>query len=326
MSLHRLLARRLALGLATIWAVLTAMFALFTLTDDWAFARREGALRFGGADETEIEAAREAYLAERGLDQPIGEAYVDWLWNTFTLQWGDSFASGDAATAIVADATLTSAAYVLPGVALAVVVAVLLGTHSAMGRGSTTERTGRSAAYLLFGLPNFWLGAIIVVSTVGIGGLAFRRHSAVAPAFDLPFALEYALPAMLVATTLLGALLSHARAHSLEYVSVDLTRLVRAKGGNPVVVARHVLRNAAIPLVSLLFTETLALLVLAVFVIEVLLGIDGIGLLFYNAVWVRDLPVLLGGTMVILVVGVVGNVLQDLGYSALDPRVDTGSR
>ena len=86
------------------------------------------------------------------------------------------------------------------------------------------------------------------------------------------------------------------------------------------------LRNASIPLISLLFTETLALLALAVFVIEALFAIDGFGLLFYNAIWTRDLPVLMGGTMVIVTVGVAGNVLQDIAYSVLDPRVDTGTR
>ncbi len=75
-----------------------------------------------------------------------------------------------------------------------------------------------------------------------------------------------------------------------------------------------------------MFTEALALLVLAVFVIETLFGIDGFGLLLLDAAPGQDLPVLLGGTIVIIGIGVVGNVVQDLSYSLLDPRVDTGTR
>lgn len=76
----------------------------------------------------------------------------------------------------------------------------------------------------------------------------------------------------------------------------------------------------------MLFTEALALLVIAVFVIETLFSIDGFGLLMYGAVETRDLQILLGGTIVIIAVGVVGNIVQDLSYSLLDPRVDTDTR
>ena len=76
----------------------------------------------------------------------------------------------------------------------------------------------------------------------------------------------------------------------------------------------------------MLFTEVLTLLVLAVFVIEALFGIEGLGLVLVRAIETRDLPVLLGGTVVIIGIGVVGSVVQDLSYRALDPRVDTGAR
>ena len=112
----------------------------------------------------------------------------------------------------------------------------------------------------------------------------------------------------------------------MEYAASDFVKLVRAKGASNRRVAVHVLRNAAIPVFSMLFTEALGLLVLSVFVIEVLFGIDGFGLLLFRAVEDRDLPVLLGGTVVTIGVGVLGNIVQDVSYSVLDPRVDTGSR
>ena len=116
------------------------------------------------------------------------------------------------------------------------------------------------------------------------------------------------------------------RGHALEYTSTEFVKLVRGNGASDRRVAVHVLRNAAIPVFSMLFTEALGLLVLSVFVIEVLFGIDGFGLLLFRAVEDRDLPVLLGGTVVTIGVGVLGNIVQDVSYSVLDPRVDTGSR
>jgi len=128
-----------------------------------------------------------------------------------------------------------------------------------------------------------------------------------------------------VSVTLFAAIVSYARAYSMQYYSADLTKQIRAKGGGELAVARHVVRNAAVPLVSLLFAETFALIALSVFVIEAVFAIDGIGSLFYNAVWRQDLPIVLGGTMVFVALGVVGNVTQDLLTALLDPRVGTDS-
>ena len=124
---------------------------------------------------------------------------------------------------------------------------------------------------------------------------------------------------------MLGGVVSYARAHATEYATADFVRLVEATGGSRLRVAAHVLRNAAVPIFSLVFTEALALLVLAVFVVEAVFGIGGFGSLLLQSVDQRDLPVLLGGTLVIIAVGVAGNVVQDLSYSVLDPRIDTST-
>ncbi|WP_242695384.1 ABC transporter permease [Halomontanus rarus] len=328
MSLSRMLLRRVALGLATIWGVLTLVFVLFTQTRDWNLGTQVAmAGRDPGTDSDDIAELREEYLAERGMDRPLWEQYVDWMGDMVTLQWGESFETGHAVLPAVIDATVRTGSYVVPALALATGVGLTVALYTGLNPGSIGDGVLRSASYLSFGLPNFWIGYMIV-SVAALGGL--HRHSTTAETAiqptEGPFVVEFVLPVVLVATTLLAAVVSYGRAYSLQYGSSAMTKLIRAKGGSQLDVARHVLRNAAIPLVSLLFAETLALLALAVFVIEALFAIDGLGLLFYNAIWTRDLPVLMGGTMVIVVIGVGGNVLQDLAYSLLDPRVDTGTR
>ena len=136
---------------------------------------------------------------------------------------------------------------------------------------------------------------------------------------------EHVIPILLVTATLVGGYVSYSRAYAREHVSSDFVKLVKAKGASPTRIARHVVRNAAIPLFSMLFTEVLGLLVLAIFVIEVVFGIEGFGLLFLEAIQDRDLPVLLGGTMVIIAVGILGNIIQDVSYDYLDPRVDSSA-
>ena len=325
MTIGKRLLRRLTIGVITIWAVLSVMFGLLFGTGNWAWGRTEGPMRFAGATDEEIHDARDQFYAERGIDGSLPELYVEWIVNMFTLQWGESWVSGEPVAPMVASATLRTAMYVLPAIVLAVMGGIFLGTFAAIRKGSTTEGIGRISGYLLFGLPNFWIGAMILMAMLGAGSIAFRRHEAVVPTVELPFVYEYLLPIFLVTTTLFAGLLTAARAQSLEYTMTDVTKLVRAKGGGSITVARHVLRNAAIPLVSLIFTETLALLVLSVFVVEALFGINGLGLIFYNAVWEQDIPVLLAGTMVIVAFGVLGNIIQDLSHTILDPRIGTDS-
>ena len=314
MSLLRVLGRRFALGVVAAWGVLTAMFGLFALTDDWVLRAEVGQLKWGGASEQAVREARQEYFSARGLDRPLHEQYLDWLTDMLTLQWGDSWVTGEAVIPTVVDAVWQTSLYVLPAVVLAVLLGVSVGVYTALNPDSRLADTGRGVSYLLFALPGFWVGGMLL--SLPLGGL-FGYEALV---FD------HVLPVVLTAVTLAGGYVSYARAHSLEYAETEFVKLVEAKGAGSLRVARHVLRNAAIPLFSMLFTEILGLLVLTVFVIEVLFGIDGFGMLLFEAIDQRDLPVLLGGTMVVVAVGVGGNVVQDVAYSVLDPRVDTDSR
>lgn len=307
----RVLAKRTLMGAVTAWVVLTSVFALFTVTEDWVVAGRIGLARFAGENDPEALAEiRAEYFAARGLDRPLSEVYVDWLGRMVTLDWGVSFSSGEPVFPLVTDAVVRTATYVLPALALAIVAGVAIGMYAALNPDSRLGSGSVGTAYLLFALPNFWVGGMLLSLT--LDDAAARS----------PLVFDHLLPIALTFSTLLGGYVSYSRAHSREYATADFVSLVRAKGASNARVAVHVLRNAAIPFFSMLFTEALGLLVLATFVIEVLFGIDGFGLLLLEAVGARDLPVILGGTVVVIGVGVVGNVVQDLAYGYLDPRVE----
>lgn len=314
MSLVRVLAKRLLLGIFAAWTVLTIVFAAFTLTDDWVKASLEGQLRFAGITGEELEQRLASYMASRGLDRPVHEQYVDWMGDMFTLQWGNSLVSQEPVLPLVTEAVGRTAVYVGPAIVLGIVLGSAIGLYSAVNPDGRLANAGRGTAYLLFAVPGFWIGGMAV--SLVKGGVISRP--------DLLF--DHVLPIALTTMTLLGGYVSYSRAHAMEYTSASFVTLVKAKGGSPSRVVRHIVRNAAIPLFSMLFTEALALLVLAVFVIEVLFGIDGFGLLYLEAIQMRDIPVVLGGTMVVVALGVVGNIIQDLSYGYLDPRVETGRR
>ncbi|GAA0719726.1 peptide/nickel transport system permease protein [Halorubrum trapanicum] len=309
----RILTKRVLMGLVTSWVVLTTIFALFTLTEDWVLSGQIGAARFAGENDPEALAAiRAEYFAARGLDRPLTDVYVDWLGNMVTLNWGSSMSTGEPVFPLVMDAAARTAAYVVPALVLAVICGVSIGMSAALYPKSRVGSGGVAAAYLLFAVPTFWLGGMILSFT--LDGRLDRS----------PLVFDHLLPIGLTFTALLGGYVSYSRAHSREYATAEFVSLVKAKGASGYRVAYHVLRNAAIPFFSMLFTEALGLLVLSTFVIEVLFGIEGFGLLLLQAVADRDLPVLLGGTVVVIGVGVFGNVVQDMAYGYLDPRVEMG--
>lgn len=315
MALGRIFAIRIAMGLIVAWAVLTLVFAMFTLTEDWVLQAELGILRFGGADEELLDMVQQQYFDARGLDAPLWEVYIDWMGNLLLLNWGDSFVTGEPARQLVFESLIRTGMYVLPAFVMAVVLGVGIGLVEALYPAHRLPRAVIIAGYLAFALPMFWVASIVVSVPLFTDEIYeptwFHRHG---------------LPIALVTASLLGSYLSYARAHSLEYVRTDFIKLVRAKGASQRLIGRHVLRNAAIPFFSMLFTEVILLLLLAVFVLEAVLGIDGFGLLILEATQERDLPVLLGSLMVVIAIGVSANILQDISYSYFDPRVDTGTR
>lgn len=312
MTPGKLLAKHLAFGLVTVWGVLTVVFSLFVLTDASLPTRRSG--------------SQIALTALIGSDESsLFGLYVAWIHRIATLDWGvatggdpDAYTyayhAGDAVLPLVVSAFGRTLLYVLPAVAVGISIAVLLGLTAALRPDSRLAAVGLGSSYVAFAVPTFWLGAILL--SVAIAG-----HVAYRPLF-----FEHLLPVVLVTTTLLGGPLSYARAYAKEYAAAEFVKLVEAKGASSRTVAAHVLNNAAIPVVSMVFTEALGLLVLSVFVIEVVFGIEGFGLVLFGAANARDVPVLLGCVLVVVVVGVLVNLLQDLAYGVLDPRVDTGAR
>ncbi|SDQ19632.1 ABC transporter permease [Natronobacterium texcoconense] len=319
MTFLRILAKRFVAGLVTAWAVLTTVFLAFSATEDWVASRIEGRIRHasGGFDpipeeelEQQLEEAMAQHAGPRDLDRPLRERYVDWMGNMATFDWGYSHETGEAVFPLVMSATARTATYVLPAIVLAVALGMAIGLYAALRPESRLADSSRIGSYVLFAAPGFWIGGLLLSSA---------QEEVIGPS---PLLFDHVLPIVLVAVTLLGGYVSYSRAHALEYAAADFVTLVEAKGGGPLLVARHVVRNAAIPLFSMLFTEALGLLVIGIFVIEVLFGIEGFGLTFFFAIDARDVPVLLGSTMVIIAVGILGNIVQDLSYQFLDPRVD----
>jgi len=316
-SYARYLVRRVAFACFSAYLVVTAMFALISFTPNVDLgAKLASAARFQRASPAELEQIRQRYLEARGLDESLLDQYVGWLVDVTTLDWGYSFAYQKPVWSVLEVRVPTTLEYVVPGVILAVVLGVLFGLAAAMLRDTPFDWALRVGSYALFGIPAF----VGLVWYTAIGG---AKLQAITGSLLVVSPHPQVLAAATVAVTLLAGQIRFARTASLEEAGKEFTKLLKAKGSSRIRVARHVLRNASIPIVSLSITEILGVLVLNIYVIEDILGIEGLAGASLFAVRERDLPLIIGTTMVLVFIGILGNLLQDVLYGYLDPRINT---
>jgi peptide/nickel transport system permease protein len=300
----RLLAR-LGFAVAAVYLVITATFLVVVLTPDTNLQGMLGTALFAGASPEEIEQMRETYMMARGRNRPLYERYLEWMVNVTLFRWGLSASMGEPVTQVVGNASVTTATYLVPGAVTAWVAGIAGGIRSARERGSRADRVGRLATYVLFGLPGFWLAALALVYLDGSGGALAR---------------DVIVPAGVVAAALLAGQVSLTRSRSVDEFDADYVRYLRAKGLDESTVDSRVLRNVIVPVLSMTAAELFSVLVLSVVVIESLIGIEGLGWLVYRATSENDIPLILGTTMVLAVVGIGGSVFCDLASAWLDPR------
>jgi len=315
MSYRRFVARRLAVAVASVYVAVTAMFVLANFMWRHYLGGILGQASYNGASDEQLARIRRQFKRERGLDEPVHVRYVEWLVDVTTLNWGSSFEHGKPVVEVLADPVAATLQYVLPGVALAVVLGVLLGLVAALSKDGAFDWSVRLLAYTLFALPAFVLldygvSAANLAAGAGVGDALAAAH-------------PDAFASLLVAASLLAGQVRFARTASLEQTGQAFVKLLRAKGTGRVTVARHVLRNASLPIISMSTSEVVSVLALDIYVVEFILPIPGVAEVILAAVDTGDVPVLIWSTMVIVVLGIAGNFLTDLLYGYIDPRVRT---
>jgi peptide/nickel transport system permease protein len=321
-TLAHYLARRVALAAFSVYAVVSLTFGLVAFTPRVALGGQlSSASYWERASEEELAAIERTFVQARGLDEPVVERYVDWLVNVGTLQWGFSFSFEQPVWDVLAARVPTTLGYVLPGVAVAVVAGVGFGVLAALARSNGLDWAVRVGSYALLGIPGFVFVALFAYATGGqwqeFWGVYIHRYW-VETRLD-----RHLVAGLTVAVSLLAAQVRFARVASLEQAGKEFVKLLKAKGAGRLRVSRHVLRNAALPIVTLSATELLGVLLLNIYVVEDVLRIDGLAGASLTAVRGRDMPLIIGTTMVLVFVGVVGSLLQDVCYGYLDPEVGT---
>ena len=250
-----------------------------------------------------------------GLDRPLLTQYLDYLWGIPRLDFGDSLFYNQPVRAVLADripATLLLAAGAL---VVTLVVALPAGTVAAMRRGRATDRTVMTGVLLGQSTPPFWIGILLIlVFAVGLHALPASGYGTFA---------HLVLPAVTLAVYSVAVVARLLRSSLIDVLSADHIRTARAKGFGPVkVVLTHGLRNASLPVVTVVGLEVGSLLGGAILT-EQVFSWPGVGQLTIEAISNRDFPLVQATVLLFAATFVVVNLLVDLSYSLLDPRVRT---
>jgi peptide/nickel transport system permease protein len=262
-----------------------------------------------------------ALRARAGFDRPLPVQYAQWLGSALTGDLGVSFRSGQPVTTTLLGRLPATISLALASLVVALVIAVPLGIVSAVRSGSKLDSFATVFSQLGISIPDFWMGIVfILVFSLTLGWLP---PSGYVPFTDSPFGwLERVImPAVTIGVVSGSILTRFVRSAMLEALSQDYTRTARSKGlAERTVITRHVLRNALIPVVTVTGLQ-LAFLLGGVIVVEVVFSWPGLGQLAIQAVSARDYSILQGTVLLLAVIFLLVNLVVDLLYAWLDPRI-----
>jgi ABC-type dipeptide/oligopeptide/nickel transport system permease component len=251
-----------------------------------------------------------------GFDRPLWEQFARWSLRAAGGDLGESLRNHRPVAGLIAERLPATVELTVAALVIAVVVAIPAGIVSAVNRGTWLDSLAMVGAVAGQALPVFWL-ALLLIAFFGVylRWLPVYGHGTLA---------HLVLPALSLSTIVLGRLARLVRSSMLEVLGQDFVRTARAKGlAEPRVLAVHALRNAALPVVTVLGLQFAQLLGGAV-VTETIFAWPGIGRLVVEAIFNRDFPIVQGVVLVVSLIFVVVNVLVDVAYVVIDPRIRVG--
>lgn len=263
-----------------------------------------------------------ALREKMGIDDPLYVQYLRWVGHIFDGSMGQSLIfDGQTVSSRLGGALPVTIELGTLGMAVAIVVGILLGGLSAVFPDSPLDYLLRMIAFLGLSIPSFWLGLVIIIyGTLYLGYAPPQEFTGLLtnPAANLR---EIWIPALVLGFSLSASIMRMTRSTVLEALYEDYARTARAKGlAEHTVVVRHVLRNALIPVITLVGIQA-TFVFSGALIIEVLFGLPGVGQLTYTAILQRDYTQVQGDALVIGAIVVLINLVIDLSYGLIDPRV-----
>jgi peptide/nickel transport system permease protein len=305
--------RRLLATIPVMAVVAVVVFSLLRLTAG------DPAAIIAGDNATSQDVA--AIRARLGLDRPLVEQFVIWIGRVVRGDFGESYFFKTQVSRLILDRVEPTLALAISTIVLTIGLAIPLGVLAAWKRDTWIDRAVMGFSVLGFSVPVFVIGYLLIyLFAIQLGWLPVQGYQRLGDGVA-GFLERLVLPSVTLAVVFVALIARITRASVLEVLNADHVRTARAKGlGELPVLLRHVLRNAAVPIVTVIGIG-IAVLIGGVVVTESVYGIPGLGRLTVDAVLARDYPTVQAVILVFSVVYVLLNLLVDLSYTVLDPRI-----
>jgi peptide/nickel transport system permease protein len=307
--------RRLAFALPTLILVSTGIFLMVRLLPGDIID-----ILFGG-DQTASEEVKQQAREQLGLNGSYAEQYWRWISGVLQGDFGFSLRNAEPVSNIVFDALTVTLELVLIALLIATIVGVPLGVISAVRRDTGWDVGARVGGLIGLSVPSFWLATLLLLITSRAFGWV-PPLVYISP-FDDPVGnlSQFILPALSISVFTMAIVMRMVRATMLEVLGQDYVRTARAKGvGRKTVISKHALRNALIPVITIIGFE-IGVLIGGAAIIETIFGLPGVGYVLLQAIFGRDYPVIQAMTLLIAVTFIFANLLVDVLYGVLDPRI-----
>jgi peptide/nickel transport system permease protein len=257
---------------------------------------------------------RAAFEAQLGLDRPIAVQFVNYVWDLTRLDFGNSLWLDRPAMEVVFERLPITLLLVFASIVLATVVAIPLGIVAALNPGSLIDRITVIISLVALSLPQFWLGLLLIVLfSVSLGWLPTGGTGSFA---------HLVMPAVTLALPAMTRIVMVVRSQMIDELNAQYTKTTEAKGLSGLrIVGVHALRNAAVPVLTLVSWEFIRILSGYTVVVETVFAWPGLGLVALQAIERQDLVLLQAIVFVIAVMVVVFNLVVDVAYKAIDPRI-----
>jgi peptide/nickel transport system permease protein len=311
-TILRLIARRVALSIPLLFVVSAITFVLVALVP----GNPAQTILGGNASAAQIAALHD----QLGLSQPLWEQYWHWLDRALRGDLGSSLITGQSVTSLLDSRLVVSLTLIVAGTLVATVLGVLCGVWAAT-RGGLARRVVEAASVLGMAVPNFWLG-LVLVEAFAVSIRAFPASGFVSFGQDpLSWARSLVLPVVAIALSAMTVIAVQTRDSMLDVLRRDFVRVLQANGiPRRSVLYRHALRNAAIPVVTVVGITFIGLLGASVLV-ESVFALPGMGSELTAASAQHDIPVIQGAVLYFTLVVVAVNLVVDVTYSLLNPQV-----
>ena len=276
---------------------------------------------FTAGDTSITDEQRQQIKDDLGLSGSYPEQYWDWASGAIRGDFGDSLRNTTPVSEILIDALPITLELVFLGLLIAVVVGIPLGVISAVRRESVHDYASRVGGLVRVSIPSFWLATLLLLFTSRVFEWV-PPFSYVSPLDDpwLNFQ-QFILPSLSISVFTMAIVMRMVRATMLEVLNLDYVRTARAKGvAWRRVVFKHALRNALIPVVTIVGFEV-GVLMSGAAIVELIFGLPGVGWQLLQAIFNRDYPLVQATAVLLATVFIVFNLIVDMLYSALDPRI-----